>query len=196
MCSCFRFFQKAASGCMLLSIGALLFCGSIEYWWSTKSSDVGLWKTCSDFMVSSRLCLRRGDLLEFKSKELKVAGMKLEIGGRKLDIVFVSLLVAVVTAIIHLILLVRSMCQRHPSKSIILVGTVFLSFGVAASIFGTIWALVMISKDNLGWAFYVLYGVDGMLLLGLMCSIITLCSRTPDVYITTSRDDEVAMLKR
>ena len=45
------------------------------------------------------------------------------------DIVLVSLIAAVVTSFLHLIMVAVTMCQRYPSKMTILVGTIFLFFG-------------------------------------------------------------------
>ena len=70
---------------------------------------------------------------------------------------------------------------------------------VAGAITGTIWALVKIKKaDNFdqGWAFYCLYGSDGMIVISFIFSVVLLCTRAPGAYRATNRDDEIAMLAR
>ena len=68
---------------------------------------------------------------------------------------------------------------------------------MASGVFGTVWALVKISRENLGWAFYCLFGADGFAILAfVLCLVLLVCGQAPGAYRTTNRDDEIAMLAR
>jgi len=183
--------QYVVSVLVLLSAGAFILCGVVNYWWVVDNvvitTETGLWKSCTKTFLTGRTCYQRGNLFEFA----EVLGNQTSMHK---DIIIIALIVAVVSGLIHLICMSVTMCQRYPAKSTILIGTIFLFFGMASSVFGTIWALVQISHENQGWAFYALYGGDGAIILAFIFSIVLLCSRAPGAYRATNRDDEIAMI--
>lgn len=120
--------------------------------------------------------------------------MKLKDGiDLNLDIIILALAGGALGALIHLILILRTMCQGKPSKKSILVGSIFLFIGVGSGIFGLVWALLKVSDKDQSYAMFCLYGANGLGLITFVLSCVLLCTR---VTRSSYNDDEIAMLQR
>lgn len=50
-------------------------------------------------------------------------------------------------------------------------------------IFGLVWAMLKFKNYNQDWAFYVLYGANGSLVMCFILSLVLLCARAPGYYL-------------
>jgi len=179
--SCFRAVRYIVAILVVLSLGMFVAEGVLDYWWATKTigeTSQGLWRTCNSIFG----CRNRKDLMEFEEK-----------GGFNLDLIILALAVGALGTLIHLIFILRTMCQGKPSKTSIFIGSLFLFLGVGGGIFGLVWALLKVSDANQSYAMFCLYGADGLGLISLVLSLVLLCVRAPR---SGFNDDEIAMLQR
>ena len=61
-------------------------------------------------------------------------------------------------------------------------------FTAAGGIFGLVWALLKVSDQNQGWAFYVLYGANGSLIIAVSLAFVLLCARAPGYYLVAKHE--------
>jgi len=180
MSCCYRVLQYLVSFFHIGILGLVVAAGVTDTWWKARwgiSPAEGLWQ-----LPNSNE--KRPDLFEFTYI------------NKHFDIVLISLCACAGCSLISLILSIVSSCQKYPSKCIILIEAITTLFATLSVGFGVLWALLKISLDNTGYAFYLAYGSVGLSIITLCLLITLLCMQSPSPYRSTNRDDEIAMLHR
>uniref|UniRef100_A0A7M5WWW5 Uncharacterized protein n=1 Tax=Clytia hemisphaerica TaxID=252671 RepID=A0A7M5WWW5_9CNID len=185
--SCFRAVRYSVAVLVVLTLGLFVAAGVLDYWWVKKifSSEYrnGLWRTCGGISIISNIkhssCIQRKSLFKFEEDVLDF----------NLDLILTGLVGGAFFTFVSLIMIAISMCQKYPSKVLMVFHLIFLLLGAAGGVFGLVWALIKVEDRTQDWAFYVLYGANGSLVLSFALSLILLCARAPGYYLVKRDDD-------
>lgn len=171
---------------LLIGLVAVVLAGVLDFWWkiqlkdnfgNTVSQEIGLWRRCGGVNLGGYQfdsCKIRNDLFKFdKDNALHF----------NLDIILASLVGSSFFTLISLIMIAISMCQKYPSKCLVIFHLLFVLIGAGGGIFGVVWATLKIDVMVKDWAFYVLYGANGSLVLSFILSLFLLCARAPGYYL-------------
>ncbi|XP_002167038.1 uncharacterized protein LOC100201561 [Hydra vulgaris] len=188
----FRFIQYITSLFILACLGLITTSAVLDFWWTNdyfiQQDAKGLWRKCiKRITYDTYNCETYDNLFKFSNY-------------KDTDILLLSLCVCAVFMSTAFILILISICQRYPSKCLILFKAVMTLFGVFACGFALFWGLFKVerpsSNTKLGFVFYLMYGAMGSAVLALIFSIVLLCIQAPGAYRVTKKDDEIIMLAR
>ncbi|XP_066928113.1 uncharacterized protein [Clytia hemisphaerica] len=177
---------------LLIGLVGVVLAGVVDFWWKSDLQDkygdavteeMGLWRTCGGISIISNIkhssCIQRKSLFKFEEDVLDF----------NLDLILTGLVGGAFFTFVSLIMIAISMCQKYPSKVLMVFHLIFLLLGAAGGVFGLVWALIKVEDRTQDWAFYVLYGANGSLVLSFALSLILLCARAPGYYLVKRDDD-------